>query len=199
MPDLGDDELLRAAKQGDESAFELLCARYAAGVRRRLERGLRGKLRRRVSVADVLQETYLAAHQRLADFEPDGDGAFGRWLDGIASRRLLHVQRFHLGAARRDVKAEITRPRVTHTPDPAAGDASVSQVSIGREVSDAVEAAIETLPQDQQDVVRLVQRGDMTLQEIADLLGRTRNSVKGLQSRALKRLAEILGLETRAP
>ncbi len=69
---------------------------------------------------------------------------------------------------------------------------------MGRELSDAVRKAIQTLPQDQQDVIRLLQSGDMTLQEVADLTGKTRDAVKrGCWARALKAFGPDSGHEWR--
>ena len=194
IPARSDDDLLDGARAGDEAAFRELCSRYTAGLQRRLRGAIRGKLRRRVSVADVMQEVLIVAHKRLGDFDPEGSGAFGRWLDAIATRRVKYAQRFHLGAARRDARGEITHPAMTRPPDPPSKQPSASGVAVGRELSDAVRKAIQTLPQDQQDVLRLLLRGDMTLQQVADLTGKTRDAVKGLQGRALKRLALILGM-----
>ena len=76
--------LVAAARAGDEAAFAALCARYRAVIEGRVSHFIRGALNRRVSVQDVLQESYLVAHTRLGSFDDRGPGAFGGWLLQIA-------------------------------------------------------------------------------------------------------------------
>ena len=55
LEDLTDDELIRRFQRGDQDAFQALFSRYGEQLRRFAARRLPLNLRRRVSVADVLQ------------------------------------------------------------------------------------------------------------------------------------------------
>jgi DNA-directed RNA polymerase specialized sigma24 family protein len=89
----GEHDLVARARGGDEEALRALLERHEARIRRRVDRNLPPPLRRRVSVADVVQETWLVAFRRIADFEDRGDGAFEAWLAGIADLKLREVVR----------------------------------------------------------------------------------------------------------
>ena len=79
-------------------------------------------------------------------------------------------------------------------PEPPAPSPSPSAQALGRELTDAVREALALLPDDQQTVIRMTTLQHLTIAEVARRLDRSYDSVKGLQSRGLKRLAEILGL-----
>ena len=59
-------ELVVRARAGDGDALRALLEQQEDKLRRRLDRRVPPTLRRRVSVADVLQETYGRAASRLA-------------------------------------------------------------------------------------------------------------------------------------
>src|SRR5881394_3057105 len=92
-PDEGetsDTELLRRALGGDSSAFRLLIQKHD----RHLYRIARSVLSDDHEAEDVVQETYLRAFTRLADFR--GDAKFSTWLARIALNvaiRRRHRQR----------------------------------------------------------------------------------------------------------
>jgi RNA polymerase sigma factor (sigma-70 family) len=71
---------------------------------------------------------------------------------------------------------------------------SPSQVAIGRETREAAQRALATLPPTYQEVIRLVQGEGLTLAQAGERMGRSRDAVKGLYSRALGRLANELNI-----
>ena len=71
-------DLILRARQGDEDAFQALLRRHEELLRKRVQRWVSPRLRRKISASDILQEAYIVALRRFADFEDRGDGSFGR-------------------------------------------------------------------------------------------------------------------------
>ena len=90
--------LLRRAAQGDQAAWGDLLVRSRGRLRRmvalRLDRHLQG----RVDPSDIIQEAYIDASVRLAEYARQPDMPFFLWLRFLTGQRLLRVHRQHLGA-----------------------------------------------------------------------------------------------------
>jgi DNA-directed RNA polymerase specialized sigma24 family protein len=67
-------DLVALYRAGDEDAFQQLFEPYAPLLRRRAARGLAPAILRKVSMADLVQETRIVAFERRADFEDRGPG-----------------------------------------------------------------------------------------------------------------------------
>ena len=184
--------LVTRARGGDNDAFQTLCVRYEERLRARVGPWLRGPLQRKVSVADVLQETYLTAHVRLGTFEDRGDGAFGAWLSGIAERKAREAIRHYAAAAKRDVRRERSRGLRPDTNRVPGAGPTPSEVAVGKELAAEVSRAMAALPEDYREILTLVRIDGMTLQDATAVLGRTYEATKKLYGRAISRLADLL-------
>jgi RNA polymerase sigma-70 factor (ECF subfamily) len=166
-----DARLVRLARGGDERAFAALYSRYAPVVH--------GILLARVprpEVADLVQDVFLLALQRLASLrEP---AAFGGWLVRIARHRAVDFHRM-----RRDV-----------VPLP---DGDLPETSVAPETDDGeaarVLAIVRALPEAYREtlVLRLVE--GLTGPEIAARTGLTPASVRVNLHRGMTLLRERLG------
>ena len=92
-----------------------------------------------------MQEAYLAAHVRLADFRDLGDGSFGRWLGQILEHKIRDALRRQLGTSKRDVRQEVSQGGLAAPQDAVARDPSPSQVGIRREERARLDRAVEGL------------------------------------------------------
>jgi len=79
-------ELLEHARQGEPAAFAELFARHREQVRQAVALRLDRRLAARVGVSDVLQETYLEASRRLADYLARPALPFDLWLRWLAGK-----------------------------------------------------------------------------------------------------------------
>jgi RNA polymerase sigma-70 factor (ECF subfamily) len=192
MDPLVEGDLVERARNGDSEAFDLLCKPCAPHLQALVPRLIPEYLQRRVSVADILQDAYLTAFRRLGDFEHRGDGAFRAWLTQIVRNKVREVTRRYAGTAKRGAVAEVTRGARPETAAFVGGGPSPSQVAVAGELRDRVRAAVATLPPDYQEVLRLRQGEHLSLDETAQRMQRTKDSVKKLYARALDRLAEVL-------
>ena len=193
--DESEEELVARAREGDEAAFGALCARYESRLRRRVERGMSPGVRRRVAASDVLQDAHLEAYRKMADFEDRGPGSFGRWLGRIVELKAKQMVRHHAGTAKRNVSAEVTRAARGTLGGVRGRAATPSQAAMGAELRDEARQAIARLPTGQRVAVELIQGAGLSVAEAAERLGKTRDAVKGLYSRALERLARDLKLD----
>jgi RNA polymerase sigma-70 factor (ECF subfamily) len=143
----------------------------------------------------------------LIDRFRDGDGEalrllFERYEDLLQARirrRLpAHLRRKvsaavhrHGGIAKRAAGREVSghlRPEtaqlVGHVPSP-------SQVAIAAELKELARRAMDALPKDYREVLRLAREEQLPLREVAARMGRTREAVKKLHGRALFRFTEV--------
>ena len=173
-----DDALVRAAQQGDRSAFGLLYARYS--------RMVHGILLSRVphsDVDDLVQDVFLQALPRLASLREVAK--FPGWLATITRNRASD---FHRRSKPLDEFVEETAAAETDPPDPSSPPSSHSTAE-----ANAALDAILSLPESYREtlILRLVE--GMTGPEIAARTGLTHGSVRVNLHRGMQQLREILG------
>jgi RNA polymerase sigma-70 factor, ECF subfamily len=174
-----DPDTLVAAQAGDGAALERLYRALAPAVLGYLRaQGARDP-------EDLASETFVGMVRGLARFHGD-DRAFRSWLFFIAHRRLLDERR---ALSRRPL--EVVPP--TEVPDKPGGDVEDdAMASIGARWA---REAVGKLTPDQRDVVLLRVLGDLSLEEVARILGRSVGAVKSLQRRGLVALARYVDRE----
>ena len=164
-------ELIRRFKAGDEQAFRALFTAQLPVLRGRVVRVLSDRLRRRLSVSDVLQEVGLAAFRSRAGFEDRGDDAFRNWLFGIVDNKLHDQLRHHDGAGMRAAACEVSRTGSRSTLALAADLPSPSAAAACSEEVERVRRAMETLPRDYREVLHLALERGLLLREVAEQPG----------------------------
>ena len=170
------DDVLAAAQAGAAWAFEVLYRDLSPAVTGYLR--LHGAL----DPDDLASETFLAVFRGLAGFSGDED-ALRSWVFTIAHRRLVD-----------DWRRRSRRPQVTDDAgdltELSGGDAEDDAlVRVGTE---AVHRMCAGLPDDQRSVLLLRVLADLTVEQIATVMGRSVGSVKALQRRGLRSLRERL-------
>jgi RNA polymerase sigma-70 factor (ECF subfamily) len=187
-----DEDLVRRARAGEEEAERLLFERHAPRLRAIVRRRLRGILRRKVGESDVLQEAYLVAHQRMADFDDRGDGSFHRWLSQILENKIRDELRRHLGAGKRDVRQEVSQAADSPPPSALARDPSPSIVAMREEERARVEAAMASLSDEHRLLLGMAHEQGLAIAEIARRLGKNADAVYKAYGRATQALARRL-------
>src|SRR5215471_16458533 len=166
-----DDDLVRAAQQGDRDAFGLLYDRYA--------RMVHGILLARVPLRDVddlVHDVFLLALPRLHSLRDVA--RFGGWLAAIARNRANDYHR----RGKVEVEVELsddTLERPSGTP--------ASQTSVDAEAAAAL-AAIRSLPETYREILFLRLVEGMTGPEIAARTGLTPGSVRVTLHRGMQQL-----------
>ena len=187
--DLTDEELVRRMQEGDTDALRALCDRYSDLLRARIRRWLPAAVQRRVSVADVLQESWLVVHDRRNNFEERGEGAFRRWILGIAEMKARRAVQRH-ATKKRAAHRELTHGQREDTAQFVSPGASPSQEAMGAELEAIAQKALDALPEDYRQILHLVRERQLTLREAAERMGRSREATKKLYGRALARFTE---------
>ena len=134
---------------------------------------------------DLTSETFIGVFRGIDRFEGD-ERAFRSWVLVIAHRRLLDERR-KLGRRPEDpVDGEVLTALV-------GGDAEADGMDAVRQ--GAVAEALATLSDDQRTVLTLRIIGELTIEEIATIVGKRPGAVKALQRRGLVHLRKIFSEE----
>jgi RNA polymerase sigma-70 factor (ECF subfamily) len=189
-----DGELVALAASGDGAAFSELVQRHQNKVY-----GLAAHiLRDQAEAEEVVQETFLAALEKLTGFR--GDAAFSTWLHRVAANAAL----MRLRRRRRSPEApaegavEDLLPhfdaagRIDSTPQHDWSKRADEQLA-DREVRAAIEQAIQNLPEDYRIVFLLRDVEGLSSDEMSEVLGISVAALKSRLHRARLALREALG------
>src|SRR5580698_3776970 len=102
------DQLLDAARNGDEGALAVLFERHRDRLERMVWLRMDRRLQGRVDPADVVQDAYLAARGKFSQYSADPQVPFFLWLRLEVGQKLVDVHRFHLGTKVRDAGQEVS-------------------------------------------------------------------------------------------
>jgi RNA polymerase sigma-70 factor (ECF subfamily) len=190
--------LLRLAQAGDGQALGQVLELYRNYLtllaRMQIGRRLQGK----VDAADLVQETFLAAHRDFAQFRGKSEAELVRWLRQILAANLIDLVRRYCGAQRRDVRLERQLADELDQSSQAMGQvlaaqqSSPSQQAVRREQAVLLADALKSLPADYAEVIILHHLDDRSFPEVARLMNRSLDSVKKLWVRALARMRDLL-------
>src|SRR5262245_1218409 len=98
--------LLRQAAAGDEQAAARLLNLHRNRLRAMIALRLDRRLSARVDPSDVVQETFVEAHEKLPEYLRTNPMPFYPWLRRIAFEKIVHLHRQHLWAQARAVTRE---------------------------------------------------------------------------------------------
>jgi RNA polymerase sigma factor (sigma-70 family) len=170
------DDVLAAAQAGAAWAFEVLYRDLSPVVTGYL------RLHGAAEPDDLASETFLGVFTGLAAFHGD-EAALRSWVFTIAHRRLVD-----------DWRRRSRRPQLTDDAGDltlhAGGDAEDDAlVRIG---AADVQRMCAELPDDQRSVLLLRVLADLTVDQVAQIMGRSVGAVKALQRRGLRTLRDRL-------
>jgi RNA polymerase sigma-70 factor (ECF subfamily) len=156
-------------------------------------------LRAKVGASDIVQETLVRAHERMAEFHGGDDVALKAWLRQILLHQLADsVARFH-EAEKRSLSKEVSLDTTSSSRlrgSLIAGGPSPSEAMMAAEQAAAVEAAIARLSDDHQQVIHLRNRDRLSFAEIGGRLNRSADAARLLWYRALRSLERELHADT---
>jgi RNA polymerase sigma-70 factor (ECF subfamily) len=185
------NQLLTQALGGNREALGQLLIIYRGYLRVLAQREIGGKLNARLDASDLIQQTCLSAVRNFQHFKGQGIPEFNVWLRQIHQRNLQDAVREHVLAAQRALKREQRLEAGAEAQIAAADESSPSRAMASEEAA-VLGCALEELPPDQREAVRLRHLEGLSLEEIANQMGRSEASVAGLLKRGLQALREIL-------
>jgi RNA polymerase sigma-70 factor (ECF subfamily) len=190
MEGTGSDDVIRAAfervtkGQGSDTALDRLYERYTprllSYIRLKLGRSLRGRLESR----DILQATLLKSFEHLPEFRGTDGRSLMAWLARIADREIADRADYH-HRQRRDAGLESA---LDDHPDLTAYVRSVLSQAIVNEQIEAIETAMDSLTDQQREIVLLRKFEELSFPEIARRLGKSEDACRMQFARAMTAL-----------
>ncbi len=157
-----DQQLVERVQRGDKAAFDLLVVKYQRKIFRLLSRLIRDT----AEIEDVAQEAFIKAYRALPNFR--GDSAFYTWLYRIA---INTAKNYLVSQGRRaptstpsDIEEAETFDDGDHLRDLNTPDSML----VTKQVAEAVNRAIDLLPEDLRTAIVLRELEGLSYEEIAE-------------------------------
>ncbi len=187
----GDTWLISQFLAGDSRAFDALVIKYQTRVQRLIARWVRDPH----WVEDLTQETFIKAYRALPDFR--GEAQFYTWLYRIA-----------VNAAKKHLIAQGKKPQLMASPWSEESDETFSpswdsieqytdhntpeSVLASQEIAQAVERALQALPDDQREAVTLREVEGMSYEDIAAVMDCPIGTVRSRIFRAREAISKVI-------
>jgi RNA polymerase sigma-70 factor (ECF subfamily) len=185
---------LTAARAGSREALgEALetCRRYLLLV---AERQLGADLQAKGGASDLVQETFLEAQRDFAQFHGNSEAELLAWLRRLLLNNLGHFARRYRDTHSRAVAREVRPPPDGSSNDVGAGlvaaALSPSGQAMEQEQAQALQRALQRLPEDYRLVITLRYLDELTFEEIGLRMNRSADAARKLWSRAMDQLRQ---------
>jgi RNA polymerase sigma-70 factor (ECF subfamily) len=184
------ESLIAHARGGSTDALgELLarCQRYLLLV---ANQSLDSDLRPKGGASDLVQDTFLEAHQDFSHFEGATEPELLAWLTKILNNRVSNHVRHFRGTLKRNVDREFSLEAGWRldTESFAQAGAAPHQGVIARDEAGQLRAAVNRLPESMRQVLFLRTWERRSFADVAARLGSTPEAVRKVWSRAVRRL-----------
>ncbi len=205
------ESLLVRAAGGDGAAWGALLTAHQERLARMVAFRMEPRLRGRIDAADVLQEAFIAATERRAEFfaqtaSRSASGLF-LWLRWMVGNTLLELHRHHLGVKMRDVRREVASgrssdgdgvdtTRVALVAQLTAGCTGPATAAGRAELRERVNEVIGQMEPIDREVLALRHYEQLTNAEAAQVLGIQERAAAKRYLRALERLREAMSSMT---
>ena len=137
-----DQQLVQRVQRGEKAAFDLLVIKYQRKIFRLLSRLIRDQ----AEVEDVAQEAFIKAYRALPNFR--GDSAFYTWLYRIAINTAKNWLVSQGRRAPTSTEADIEEAETFDDGEQLRDLNTPDSMLLTKQVADAVNRAIEQLPED---------------------------------------------------
>jgi RNA polymerase sigma-70 factor (ECF subfamily) len=176
-------QLMGRAQDGDRQAYRTLLEDIAPYVRSLAARCFT----QRSDIEDAVQDVLLTVHMVRHAYDPGRP--FGPWLLAIANRRIIDRLRRETRVKTREIAL-------------SAEHETFSGPQTNLDVTDedaALREAIEKLPPEQRQAIKLLKLNEMSLKEAATASGRSIAALKVATHRAIKNLRAVLRPQDERP
>jgi RNA polymerase sigma-70 factor (ECF subfamily) len=174
--------LLGRIKSGDATAREQLIARYLPLLQRWAHGRLPPHARGMLETGDLVQVTLLRSLDRLDQFEARREGAF-----------LAYLRTALMNVLRNEIRRSVRGGNDALPEEVADERASFLEEMIGKEVIEAYESGLATLPATMQEAIILKVEFQFGHREIAEAIGSpSPNAARMVVSRAMVRLSKAM-------
>jgi RNA polymerase sigma-70 factor, ECF subfamily len=178
-----DQQLVERVQRGDKGAFDLLVLKYQRKIFRLLSRLIRDS----AEVEDIAQEAFIKAYRALPNFR--GESAFYTWLYRIA----INTAKNHLVSQGRraptSTEADIEEAETFDDGDHLRDLNTPDSMLLSKQVGEAVNRAIDKLPEDLRTAIVLREIEGRSYEEIAESMGCPIGTVRSRIFRAREAIA----------
>lgn len=174
------NQVIKRAKKGDEGAISLLYKTYVDCIFNYVAYRLGGDTK---SAEDITSEVMIRMVRELPKYRITR-APFEAWLYRIASNQIVDHYRQH----NRVVESNLPDSLASDDPDPESRLVESQMIHLLR-------ASLNKLKSEEQILLSLRFFERKSHEEVAQMLGRSVSSIRTMQHRALKRLADLMKLE----
>ena len=157
-----DQQLVERVQRGDKAAFDLLVVKYQRKIFRLLSRLIRDT----AEIEDVAQEAFVKAYRALPNFR--GDSAFYTWLYRIAINTAKNYLVSQGRRAPTSTPADIEDAETFDDGDHLRDLNTPDSMLVTKQVAEAVNRAIDQLPEDLRTAIVLRELEGLSYEEIAE-------------------------------
>lgn len=197
------EELVRRASNGDACAVHQLFDRHRARLAQMVQTRMDPRVRGRIDPSDVIQETLVAASQKIESYLVEQPLPFYPWLRQIAWEKLVHLHDRHLRAQKRSVareqtlRADISDESVLQLAERfVGGTSSPSAAALRQELGMRVRQALNALPEADREVLLMRYLEQLSSKEIAVIMGTSESAINMRHMRCLERMRKILSRDS---
>jgi RNA polymerase sigma-70 factor (ECF subfamily) len=187
------DSWIDAAWKGDAQALSELFEQHLPALRGFARSRVGRALLARESISDLVQSACREVIKDLPLTQPENEARFRRLLFLAVERKMVDHVRFH---GRQKREPERTWGSVdgssADSPEARATDLTPSKPAMAQEVQEKIARALQKLPEDQREVIRLSRVVGLSRAEIARTMDRSPAAIRELLHRALARLDRLL-------
>lgn len=173
---LDEENLVRQVQQQDEKAFTLLYEQYFV----KIYRYVMVKVGNAMEAEDITQQVFLNAFKALPSYKWKGR-SFSSWLFRIAHNQIVDY-------LRKKTK-RVTEPLLEEI---AAGTSDPEETAEQKASIEALVLAAKHLTKAQREVISLRFAAELSIAEVAKVMGKSEGAVKALQHSAIVALRKNL-------
>ena len=193
-----DTKVLEGLLAGDEAALVAFLQTNESHLLAFISSRIGSQLKKKIEPEDILQEASMEAVRSLPKTDLSTWDPL-HWLFQICERKIIDAHRRHFASQKRDANREAAMPAGSEAAglaDLLAASMTTPSQAFSRDQRQLrMLAALETLPDDQREALRLRYLVGLPSKEIAQKFGKTDGATRVMISRALSRLQEMLGEE----
>ncbi len=206
--------LVARARSGETDALGHLCDLYRNYLRMLARTGLGPRLRERVELSDVVQETLIEVIRQFPAFTGNDEVALVGWLRRLIAQKLADLGRYHSRAKRGgggpvwplDANPAQFGQLASLAVEPGGRAANLAEIltlsqtspseaASRREASVLLADALTKLPADQAEVLWLYHVEGLSFEAIGQRFGVSRKVIRGMWAKGLASLRKSMGPE----
>jgi RNA polymerase sigma-70 factor (subfamily 1) len=195
MTDSNESDMIAGIRDGDIDALAQFLTLKERALLGYIGRQLGSGLRKKIEPEDILQEASVEAIKRI---DQAFDDPFG-WMCRICEQKIIDAYRRFFGAEKRNAGREVSADTSANSQHAGIGDLLIASLTSPSAVFSREHKhlrmlqALEKLPAEHCEAIKLRYLEGLGSREIAERLGMTNGAVRVMLSRSLGKLQEELG------